>query len=111
MLTRHWVMESARGTVTDAVYLRPALKSQPHERLALELAWIHSRAQQASSTPGGEAHLGDELDLSARWDVWHGLTGQLQYGLFLPGPGFRNLQHDLEPTPAHAVRALVAFQF
>lgn len=99
------------GTVTDAIYLRPALRSEPHERLTLELAWIHSRAQQASSTPGGQARLGDELDLSARWEVWHGLTGQIQYGLFLPGPGFRNLQHQLEPTPAHALRALVAFQF
>jgi uncharacterized protein (TIGR04551 family) len=99
------------GTVTDAVYLRPALKSQPHERLDLELAWIHSRAAQPSSTPSGEAHLGDEVDISARWDVWHGLHAQLQYGLLLPGPGFRNLQHDLEPTPAHAVRALVAFTF
>ncbi len=99
------------GTITDAVYLRPALRGRPHERLALEAAWIHSRAQYASSTPGGEKHLGDELDLSAEWDVWHGLHARLQYGLFLPGPGFRNLQHDLEPTPAHAVRALVAFQF
>ncbi len=99
------------GTVTDAVYLRPALRSQPHERLALELAWIHSRANKPSSTPSGEAHLGDEIDLSAEWEVWHGLTGRLQYGFFLPGSGFRNLQHDLEPTPAHAVRALVAFTF
>jgi uncharacterized protein (TIGR04551 family) len=99
------------GTVTDAIYLRPSLKSRPHERLALEATWIHSRAAEASSTPGGEAHLGDELDLSAHWDVWHGLNAQLQYGLFLPGPGFRNLQHELEPTPAHAVRALVAFTF
>jgi uncharacterized protein (TIGR04551 family) len=99
------------GTITDAVYVRPALRSRPHERLALEAAWIHSRSQFASSTPGGEKHLGDELDLSAEWDVWHGLHARLQYGLFLPGPGFRNLQHDLEPTPAHAVRALIAFQF
>jgi len=99
------------GTVTDAIYLRPSLRGQPHERLALEAAWVHSRAQQASSTPSGEAHLGDELDLSARWEVWHGLTGQIQYGLLLPGPGFDNLQHGLEATPAHAVRALVAFEF
>jgi uncharacterized protein (TIGR04551 family) len=99
------------GTVTDAVYLRPAVKSQLHERLALEAAWIHSRANEPSSTPGGQAHLGDEVDLSAQWDVWHGMQARLQYGLFLPGPGFRNLQHDLEPTPAHAVRALVAFTF
>jgi uncharacterized protein (TIGR04551 family) len=99
------------GTITDAVYLRPAIRSRPSERLALELAWIHSVAQQAGSTPGGEAHLGDELDISAEWDVWHGMHARLQYGLFLPGAGFRNLQHDLEPTPAHAVRALVAFSF
>lgn len=99
------------GTVTDAVYLRPALRGRPHERLALELAWIHSRAHQASSTPSGEAHLGDEIDIAAEWDVWHGFHARVQYGLLLPGAGFDNLQHELEPTPAHALRALVAFTF
>ncbi len=99
------------GAVSDAVYLRPRIASHPHERLDLELAVIHSRAVQASSTPSGEATLGTEFDLELAWRAWHGLLLQAQYGLFLPGAGFRNLQLGLEPEPAHAARLLAAFRF
>jgi uncharacterized protein (TIGR04551 family) len=99
------------GAVSDAIYFRPALRSRPHKRLDLELAFIHSRAVQASSLPGNDARLGSEIDLSAQWEIWHGLIGSAQYGLFLPGRGFVNLEHELEPEVAHALRLMLVFPF
>jgi uncharacterized protein (TIGR04551 family) len=99
------------GTVTDALILRPALRAKPHERLQLEAAGVFSRAVQATSTPSGAAGLGKEVDLLAHWDIWHGLIGEVQYGLLLPGPGLRNAQRGLDPTPAQALRMLLAFPF
>jgi len=99
------------GTVTDALVLRPAICGRPHPRLALEAAAVLSRAAEAASTPSGEPSLGTEIDLAARWDIWHGLHGELQYGLLLPGAGLRNVRAGLDPTPAQALRALLAFPF
>ncbi len=99
------------GAVSDAVYLRPALLGRPHARLELELALVHSRAVQASSTPSGEPTLGTELDLALEWVIWHGLVGRAQYGLLLPGAGFENRIQGLQPDPAQAARLLLAFQF
>ena len=101
------------GTVTDAIYLRPhvrtTLLTAGTGRLELGAAVVASWAVQATSTPSGQRALGLELDPELRYASRDGFAATLDYGLLLPGAAFNNT--NLEARPAQVLRARLAFAF
>jgi uncharacterized protein (TIGR04551 family) len=101
------------GTVTDAIYLRPhvrtALLSIGAGRLEVGAALIASWAVEASSTPSGQRALGIELDPQLRYASRDGFAATLDYGVLLPGAAFDST--TLQARPAQVLRARVAFVF
>jgi uncharacterized protein (TIGR04551 family) len=102
------------GQVTDAVYVRPSLRVGPFgsvdHHIVLEASVIDSNALYATTPPGQTAHLGAEVDLSARYRYERGFEVWLSYGVFVPGEGFRNLQLKLEPKPAQALELILGYR-
>jgi len=102
-----------RGTITDAIYLRPhartTLLTVGAGRLEAGAALIASWAVEPTSTPSGERALGIEPDPELRYTSRDGFAGALTYGLYLPGAAFDSTTP--EAKPAHAVRARLWFVF
>ena len=102
------------GAVTDAVYVRPSVRLGPfgstHHNIAFEAALITSSSLFASTPPGQTTHLGEEIDLSVRYHYEPAFEIGIQYGLFLPGAGFRNLDLHLDPQPAQALEVVLAYR-
>ena len=103
------------GTITDAVYLRPhvrtTLLTAGPGRLELGAALIASWAVDATSTPSGARDLGVEIDPELRYVSRDGFSATLDYGLFLPGAAFDNPTAHLEAHPAQVIRARLVFAF
>jgi uncharacterized protein (TIGR04551 family) len=103
------------GTVTDAVYLRPhvrtTLLTAGPGHLEAGAALIASWAMYASSTPGDARALGVEIDPELRYASRDGFAATLDYGLFLPGAAFDNPTAHLEAHPAQVIRARLVFAF
>lgn len=101
------------GTITDAVYLRPNVRTTLLQvgsgRLEAALAVIASWAVKASSTPGGARALGVELDPELRYASRDGFAGSLVFAALLPGAGFDST--NLEARPAYALRARLYWVF
>ncbi|MGZ3404801.1 MAG: TIGR04551 family protein [Polyangia bacterium] len=102
------------GAVTDGVYLRPSLRlgpfGSPHHNVSFEAAFIESNAISATTPPGQTTHLGEEIDLSMRYRYEPAFEVGIQYGVFVPGAGFRNLDLNLEPKPAQALEVVLAYR-
>lgn len=102
------------GTVTDAVYVRPHVAWQLAEfqqrRLTLSLAAIYSQALEPTSTPGGDASLGVELDPSLTWES-PGFSMALDYAVFFPGAGFDNIVDGMSAKTAQLGRVSVWMEF
>lgn len=102
------------GAVTDGVYIRPSLRFGPfgsvNNNVWLEAAFIESSAIFATSTPGQATHLGEEIDLSLRYRYEPAFEVGIQYGVFVPGAGFRNLELNLDPHPAQALEVVLAYR-
>ena len=102
------------GAVTDGVYFRPSVTlgpfGSPHHHVAFEAAFIESSALEASTPPGQATHLGEEIDLSMRYRYEPAFEVGIQYGVFVPGAGFRNLDLHLEPQPAQALEVILAYR-
>lgn len=102
------------GAVTDGVYVRPSLWVGPfgsaNHHVSFELAFIESNALDATSPPGQATHLGEEIDLSMRYRYERGFETSIQYGVFVPGAGFRNLELNLQPQPAQALEVVLAYR-
>ncbi|HEY1586423.1 MAG TPA: hypothetical protein VGH63_12100, partial [Polyangia bacterium] len=102
------------GAVTDGVYVRPSLWvgpfGSPQHHVSFELAFIESSALDATSPPGQATHLGEEIDLSMRYRYERGFETSIQYGVFVPGAGFRNLDLNLAPQPAQALEVVLAYR-
>jgi uncharacterized protein (TIGR04551 family) len=101
------------GTVTDAAYVRPHVRQDfvhtPHSRLTGTLAAIASTALYASSTPGGKAPLGVEVDPSLTFAASDGFTFALEQGLFFPMAAFDNTTLGLSAKPAQIWRLRVSY--
>ncbi|MBL0215981.1 MAG: alpha/beta fold hydrolase [Myxococcales bacterium] len=101
------------GTVTDAIYVRPHVKttllSAGTGKFEAIAALIASWAVEATSTPSGARALGVELDPELRFTSRDGFAISLAYGLLLPGAAFDNT--TLDATAAHAVRGRIWFVF
>ena len=103
------------GTVTDALYLRPHLRWRALDvgpgALTASLAVIASRAVFASSTPGGAAPLGVELDPSLTWVSQDGFTATLDHAILFPLSGLDNPSLGLPAKPAQLLRLRLAYVF
>ena len=102
------------GAVTDGVYFRPSLYfgpfGSPNHHVSFEAAFIESNALDATTPPGQATHLGEEIDLSMRYRYEAAFEVGIQYGVFVPGAGFRNLDLNLEPQPAQALEVVLAYR-
>jgi uncharacterized protein (TIGR04551 family) len=102
------------GSVTDGVYIRPSVRVGPfgsaHHNVWIDLAFIESNAMYGTTPPGQATHLGEEIDLALRYRYEPAFEIGLQYGVFLPGDGFRNLDLHLSPHPAQALEAILAYR-
>lgn len=102
------------GAVSSGVYLRPSVRFGPfgstHHHITLDLAFIESNAVFATTAPGQATHLGEEIDLSVRYRYELGFEISVEYGLFVPGDGFRNLERHLSPSPAQALEVILAYR-
>jgi hypothetical protein len=103
------------GTVTDALYARPWLRwvlvESSTGRLSTELAVIGSRAVRASSTPGGHAPLGIEVDPSLSYETADGVSVIVDYALLWPLSGFDNRALGRSAKPAQALNARLSLSF
>ena len=109
------------GTITDAVYLRPHVRTTLMQigtgRLELGAALIASWAVEPTSTPSGSRPLGIELDPQLRYASRDGFAATLDYGLLLPGSAFERVASPagdtttLKAQPAQCVRARLVFAF
>jgi uncharacterized protein (TIGR04551 family) len=102
------------GAVTDGVYIRPSVRVGPlgsvHHNVSFEAALIESSSLNATTPPGQATHLGEEIDLSMRYRYEPAFEVGIQYGLFVPGAGFRNLDLNLQPQPAQALEVVLAYR-
>ncbi len=90
------------GTVTDAFYLRPhadlTFFEHPSGRMRLELAGVFSAALEASSTPGGDALLGVELDPTLSYENDEGWSVVAEYAALFPLAGLSSATLDAQPA-------------
>lgn len=102
------------GTVTDVAYVRPhgewTLAEFNKRELRLSIAAIISQAIEPTSTPGGEAFLGVELDPSLKWES-PGFSLAFDYAVFFPGAGFDNVSEGLSAKAAQLGRVSVWMEF
>ena len=102
------------GAVTDGVYVRPSVRIGPlgsvHHNVSFEAAFIESSSLNATTPPGQTTHLGEEIDLSMRYRYEPAFEVGIQYGVFVPGAGFRNLDLNLQPQPAQALEVVLAYR-
>ena len=99
------------GTITDALYVRPAVRLRPGGGFSAELALVYSRCLEATSAPGGEAPLGVETDLVLRYRSPDGFVASLEYGVLLPLAGLDNRELHLDARPAQRVHAVMGVLF
>lgn len=99
------------GLVTDAVYFRPMVRWRVGPMVTLEGAVIGSFAMFASSTPGGASPLGVETNIAMNYEQEWGFLGRVEYGLLVPLSGFADVVRGVSATPAHALRATLAYRF
>jgi uncharacterized protein (TIGR04551 family) len=101
------------GTITDAIYLRPHVRTALFDvgagHLEAGAALIASWAVEATSTPSGQRPLGIELDPELRYASRDGFAATLDYGVLFPGAAFDNT--NLKAQPAQVVRLRLVFAF
>jgi uncharacterized protein (TIGR04551 family) len=103
------------GTVTDAIYLRPHVKTTLLDlgrgHVELGAALISSWSVYASSTPNDQRFLGTELDPELRYASRDGFAATLDYAVFFPGAAFDNPADHLTAHTAQALRVRLGFAF
>jgi uncharacterized protein (TIGR04551 family) len=111
------------SSVSSAWYLKPSVRYRPTGRktgggdetgFELTAALVYSQAWYAENTPGQSLPLGLEANIGISYDTTDKFHMGLQYGLLLPFAGLRNPQGafaPIDPSVAHAVRAIFAIPF
>jgi uncharacterized protein (TIGR04551 family) len=103
------------GTVTDAVYLRPHVRWNMVRLgtswLTASLAGVVSFATFATSTPGGKAPLGVELDPTLSYGSKDGFGAALEHAVLFPLAGLDHVGTKLRPQPAQLVRLRLMYAF
>lgn len=105
------------GGVTDALYVKPGVKYEIAEGFGVKLNAIYSRTIFSASSPSGSnPNLGIELDPGVEYRSDDGFAASVDYGLLVPLPGLKNPPNAfhsaaIDPSLAHAVRAMIAVKF
>ena len=103
------------GTVTGAAYLRPHVRyhlMRTHTgTLSAQVAGVASTAVFPSSTPGGKAPLGVEIDPSLAYGSRDGFAFALEYGVLFPLAGLDNPVEHLSAKPAQLARLRLMYRF
>jgi uncharacterized protein (TIGR04551 family) len=103
------------GTVTDAVYLRPHVRWNMVRLgtswLTASLAGVLSFATFASSTPGGSAPLGVEIDPTLSYGSKDGFGAAIEHAALFPLAGLNNTELKLNAKPAQLVRLRLTYSF
>jgi uncharacterized protein (TIGR04551 family) len=103
------------GTVTDAVYVRPHARFRSRALGAgvftAEVAGIASMALETTSTPGGKAPLGLELDPTLKFEANDGFTIALHHAVLFPLAGLDNATTGVAAKPAQTVRLHLGYAF
>jgi len=111
------------GGITDAFYLKPSVKYRIVDGLDVFGSLIYSRAIYGQSTPSaiadsngnitGNADLGIELNIGARYESAGGFFMQLAWGILFPLDGFNDLRSGgiQKPKTANALRGAMGIRF
>jgi uncharacterized protein (TIGR04551 family) len=103
------------GTVTDAVYIRPHVRWNivrlGTSWLSAQLAGVASFAVYGTSTPGGKAPLGVELDPTLAYGSKDGFGAALEHAVLFPLVGLDNPTLGLHPKPAQLFRVRLMYAF
>jgi uncharacterized protein (TIGR04551 family) len=110
------------GGVTDAFYLKPSVKYRIVDGLDVFGSVIYSRAIYATSTPSaftdgsgkttGNASLGIEINVGARYETEEGFFAQLAWGILFPLAGFDEVSNGIQKAKtANALRGALGIRF
>ncbi len=103
------------GTVTDCFYLRPHIRytalNLGTSQVTLSLTGVASFALNESSTPGGAAPLGVELDPTIAYKHRDGFGVSLEHGALFPLSGLDNKELNLPAKPAQMLRLRATYAF
>ena len=103
------------GTVTDCFYLRPHLRYRALDlgtsSVTISLTGIASFALNETSTPGGSAPLGVELDPTIAYRHRDGFGVALEHGVLFPLAGLDNRELNLPAKPAQMLRLRAVYSF
>ncbi|MCL2012997.1 MAG: TIGR04551 family protein [Cystobacterineae bacterium] len=111
------------GGVTDAFYIKPTVKYRIVDGFDIFGSMIYSRAIYGSSTPSatlgadgkvtGNAGLGIEFNVGARYESEGGFFMQLAWGILFPLAGFEDARKDgtQKAKTANALRGVVGIRF
>lgn len=106
------------GGVTDAFYVKPTVSYRIADGFNAFGSVIYSRAIYAESTPsataagGGDANLGFEINLGARYETEDGFFGELRWGILFPLGGFSDPRPPATPIDsAQALRGTLGIKF
>jgi len=111
------------GSVTDAMYAKPSLSYRVAEGFDIHAAVIYSRAVFIESTPSwngltgadlrGDASLGVEINVGARYETEDGFFAAVNWGILFPLGGLSDTR--VSPTPAldtaQAVRGSIGIKY
>ena len=101
------------GTITDAVYIRPHVKTTllvvGTGHLEAGAALIASWAVEPTSTPSGQRPLGVEIDPELRYASRDGFAITLDYGVLFPGTAFDNT--TLKAQTAQSLKLRLGYAF
>jgi uncharacterized protein (TIGR04551 family) len=103
------------GSVTDAMYAKPSLSYRVAEGFDIHAAVIYSRAVFIESTPSwngvtgagmkGDANLGIEINVGARYETEDGFFATVNWGILFPFGGFAD-NRLATPPPLDTAQAL-----
>jgi len=103
------------GAVTNTVYVKPSvtahLLKSSEQVLGATLSVLYGHALERESTPGREAPLGVESDLTIFFEVPGIGRADFETGILVPLGAFRNLATGEEPGLAYAFQARITMTF
>ncbi|MHB8878837.1 MAG: TIGR04551 family protein, partial [Myxococcaceae bacterium] len=107
------------GGVTDGMYAKPSLTYRVAEGFDIFGAVIYSRAVFANSTPSfladrGDANLGIELNVGARYETEDGFFASVAWGILFPLGGFVDAidnPRNAEADTAQALRGSIGIRY
>lgn len=103
------------GAVTNSLYVKPSIEallfSSGEDVIGGRLSAIYGHALQPSSTPGKEAPLGIETDISIFYEATGVARAELEAGVLVPLDAFRAGLGGPKPEVAFSLQARITMSF